>query len=109
MCLVKCKVKFKDKGKGKDSFNSAHHHKGVLGDWRYSSMLSSTSALDGGEWSASRLLRFTSKGRSPWYPLDKRLDGPESQSGRGGEEKNSQPLPGLKPPDDPARSTAMYH
>jgi hypothetical protein len=26
------------------------------------------------------------------------LAGPQSQSGRGGEEKNSQPLPGLEPP-----------
>jgi hypothetical protein len=30
--------------------------------------------------------------------LDRRLDGPQSRSGRGGEEKNSQPLPGLEPP-----------
>jgi len=30
------------------------------------------------------------------YPLDRRLDGPQSWSGRGGEEKNSQPLPGLE-------------
>jgi hypothetical protein len=27
-----------------------------------------------------------------------RLGGPQSRSGRGGEEKNSQPLPGLEPP-----------
>jgi hypothetical protein len=26
------------------------------------------------------------------------LRGPQSRSGRGGEEKNSQPLPGLEPP-----------
>jgi len=26
------------------------------------------------------------------------LDGPQSRSGRGGEEKNSQPLTGLEPP-----------
>jgi hypothetical protein len=39
-------------------------------------MHSLTSALDGGEWSG----------------------GPQSLSGRGGEEKNSQPLPGLEPP-----------
>jgi len=36
--------------------------------------------------------------KSPWYPLDRRLGGPQSRSGRGGEEKNSQPLPGLEPP-----------
>jgi hypothetical protein len=28
---------------------------------------------------------------SPWYPLDRRLRGPQSRSGPGGEEKNSQP------------------
>jgi hypothetical protein len=39
-----------------------------------------------------------SQGKSPWYPLDMRLGGPQSRSGRGGEEKNSQPLPGLEPP-----------
>jgi hypothetical protein len=38
-----------------------------------------------------------SPGKSPWYPLDRRLHGPQSQFGCGGEEKNSQPLPGLKP------------
>jgi hypothetical protein len=38
------------------------------------------------------------QGKSPWYPLDRRLGGPQSRSGRGGEEKNSQPLPGLEPP-----------
>jgi hypothetical protein len=39
-----------------------------------------------------------SHGKSPWYPLDRRLGGPQSRSGRGGEEKNSQPLPGLETP-----------
>jgi hypothetical protein len=36
-----------------------------IGEWRYSSMHSLTSALDGGEWSASRPGRFTSSERSP--------------------------------------------
>jgi hypothetical protein len=39
-----------------------------------------------------------SQGKSPWYPLDRRRGRPQSQSGRGGEENNSQPLPGLEPP-----------
>jgi hypothetical protein len=30
------------------------------------------------------------------YPLDRRLGGPQSRSGRGGEEKNSQPSPGIE-------------
>jgi hypothetical protein len=33
------------------------------------------------------------QGNSPWYPLDRRLGGPQSRSARGGEEKNSQPPP----------------
>jgi hypothetical protein len=36
-------------------------------------------------------------GKSPWYPLDRRLDEPQSRSGRGGEEKNSQPPPQIEP------------
>jgi hypothetical protein len=38
------------------------------------------------------------QGKSPWYLLDRRLGGPQSPSGRGGEEKNFQPLPGREPP-----------
>jgi hypothetical protein len=37
------------------------------------------------------------QGKSPRYSLDKRLDGPQSHSGRGGEEKNSQSLPEWNP------------
>jgi hypothetical protein len=36
------------------------------------------------------------QGKSPWYPSDRRLRGPQSWSGRG-DEKNSQLLPGLEP------------
>jgi hypothetical protein len=48
--------------------------------------------------------------KSPWYPLDRRLGRPQSRSGRGGEEKNSQSSPGIEPhnPDRPARSPALY-
>jgi hypothetical protein len=38
------------------------------------------------------------QGKSPWYPLDRRLCGPQSRFGHGGEEKNFQPLPGLEHP-----------
>jgi hypothetical protein len=37
-------------------------------------------------------------GKQPLYPLARRLDGPQSRSGGGGEEKNSQPLSGLETP-----------
>jgi hypothetical protein len=36
-----------------------------LGEWRYSSTHSLKSALDGGEWSASRPGRFTPRERAP--------------------------------------------
>jgi hypothetical protein len=41
-----------------------------------------TSALAWGEWSASRPGRFTPRGNSPRYPLDRRLGGTQSRSGR---------------------------
>jgi hypothetical protein len=49
-------------------------------------------------------------GKSPWYPLDRRVGGPQSRSGHGGEEKNSQPPPEIEPqnPDLPVRSPALY-
>jgi hypothetical protein len=50
------------------------------------------------------------QGKSPWYPLDRRLDGTQSRSGRGGLEKNSQPPSGIEPQnsDRPVRSPALY-
>jgi hypothetical protein len=49
-------------------------------------------------------------GKEPLVPLDRRLGGPQSRYERGGEEKNSQPPPGIEPynPDLPARSPALY-
>jgi len=37
------------------------------------------------------------QGKNPWYLSDRRLSGPQSRSGRGAEEKNSQPPPGIEP------------
>jgi hypothetical protein len=48
-------------------------------------MQSLPSTLDGGEWSASRPGCFTPR-ESPWHALDRRLGGPQSHSGGGGEE-----------------------
>jgi hypothetical protein len=42
-----------------------HAMKTSLGEWRYSSTHSLTSALDGGEWSASCTGRFTPRERAP--------------------------------------------
>jgi hypothetical protein len=46
-----------------------------------------TSALVGGEWSASRPCRFT-PGKELRYTFYRRLGGPQSRSGRYGEVKN---------------------
>jgi hypothetical protein len=48
------------------------------------------------------MVRFTPQllcphGKSPWYPLDRRLGGSQSRSGRQ-REKNSQPLLGFETP-----------
>jgi hypothetical protein len=63
------------------------------------------SALDEGDWSASRPGRFTPQGTSPRYPLDRRLGGPQSLSGLCGEEENRIPAgnrtPAVQPLDIP--------
>jgi hypothetical protein len=38
------------------------------------------------------------QGKNPWYPLDRRLGGPQTRFGRRGEDKNSQLLAGLELP-----------
>jgi hypothetical protein len=53
-----------------------------------------------------KLRPLYSQGKSLRYPLDRRLGGPQSRSGHGGEKRNSQPPPEIEPqnPDRPARS-----
>jgi len=55
--------------------------------WRYSSTHSLTSELDE---VSGQLHTPHPQGKSPWYPLDRRLGGPQSRSESGGEGKNSQ-------------------
>ena len=54
-----------------------------------------TSALDGSEWLTSRPHRLIPR-KEPRYPLNMRLDGPQSRYGRFGEEKNLLPHPGFE-------------
>jgi hypothetical protein len=63
----------------------------------YSFTHSLTSALDGGGWSASCPGRLTPQKKSYRYPSDRRPGGPQSRSGSGDKEKNSQPPPGIEP------------
>jgi hypothetical protein len=54
------------------------------GKRRYSSYSFLTSALDGGEWSASRPGRALPRGKDTRYPLYRRVGGPQSRSGHTG-------------------------
>jgi hypothetical protein len=47
--------------------------------------------------------------KSPWYPLDRRLGGPQNRSGRLGEEKNLAPTGTRTPTPRPtSRSQSLY-
>jgi hypothetical protein len=48
------------------------------------------------------------RGYDPRYPLDRRLGGPQSRSGRRALKKNPLPLSGIEP-DCPARSQTLYY
>jgi hypothetical protein len=66
------------------------------------------SALVGGARSASCPCHFTSGKRAPQYPLDRRLGGPQSQSGWQGEEKILDPTRTWTLTRRPAHSQSLY-
>jgi hypothetical protein len=75
--------------------NGVPSHEDVLGSGGIAPVFL-TSALDGG------MVRITHRSlcfqvKSTWYPLNRRLGGPQSRSGRGDEEKNSQLPPEIEP------------
>jgi hypothetical protein len=95
-------VPFSIIGKGIDVFHHQKNvklsrHGGTWGERRYNSYSYLTSALDRGEWSASRPGSALPPGKDPQYPLDRRLGGLQSRSGRRGQKKNPLPLPGIEP------------
>ena len=81
-CIIKTEMKVKGKGHPRTC------HEGPEGEWRYSSTLPSSSALDevGGQRHAPAVLP---PGKTR-YPLYRRLGGPQGRSGR--VRKNSPPL-----------------
>jgi hypothetical protein len=69
------------KGKGKGKISPRTGHEGSEGEYRYSSILSLTSALVVGGWSTSWPGRFTSR-KETQYTLYRRLCGPQCRYGR---------------------------
>jgi hypothetical protein len=73
-----------------------HIHATVMGEWRYSSTI-----LDLGtrwRWVVSfKPQPLWPGGNSPWFPLDRMLGGPQSQSVCCGVEENVLPMLGIKP------------
>jgi hypothetical protein len=63
-----------------------------------------TTALGGGEWSASRPGRTLAPGKTR-YPLYRRLGGPQ---GRSGQMRKISPPTRIRSPDRPARSQSLY-
>jgi hypothetical protein len=85
-------------------------HVGVLGEWMYSSMHSLTSALYGGEWSASRPGRFTLREGAPGTHWIGDWVGPGAVLDAAVKRKIPNPPPGIESwnPNRPGRSPALY-
>ena len=82
LCAIyatKCKCKVEGKCKGE--VHPRTGHESPKGKKRYSSVLSLTSALDGGGWLGSHPGRFT-LGTENLYQLHRRLDEPQDRSGQ---------------------------
>jgi hypothetical protein len=69
------------KSRENDKFRPRRGHQGLDGEYRYSSTLSLTSALDGGGWSKPRPGRFTPR-KEIRYPFYRRLGESKGRSGR---------------------------
>jgi hypothetical protein len=63
----------------------------------YSSYSFTTSTLNGVSGQCHALDVLYARGKDPRYPLDRRLGGPQSQSGHRGYSKNLLPLSGIEP------------
>jgi hypothetical protein len=88
----------------------ATNHCGAWGERRHSSYSFLTSALDRGEWSASRPAGALPRDKDTQYPLYRRMGGPQCRSGHRGYRKNPSPLPGIEPrsPARPVRGQTVY-
>jgi hypothetical protein len=89
--------------KGKVKVHPGTGHESLVGEWRYSSTLSLTSAVDVGGWPTPRPGRFT-PGKGP-IPICMGFGGPQ---GRSGWVRKISPPNGIRSSDRPARSKSMY-
>jgi hypothetical protein len=92
--------------KGKVSCPTTRHG-GAWGERRQSSYSFLNSALDGGEWSASRPGRALLPRKGPPVPLDRRLVGPRAGLDAEAKRKILCPCRGSNP-DRPTRSQTLY-
>jgi hypothetical protein len=83
-------------------------HGGAWGERRYSPYSFSTSALDGGEWSASRPGRALPRGKDPRYPLYRGWVGPRAGLDTEDRGKTLCPCRGSNP-DRPVVQPAVRH
>jgi hypothetical protein len=81
-----------------------------LAERRYSSYSFLTSTLAGVNGQRHDLAALYPLAKDPRYPLDRRLDGPQSRSGHRIQRKNPFPLPGIepRPPGHPLRRQTLY-
>jgi hypothetical protein len=81
-----------------------------LGENRYRSYIFSTSALDGGEWSASRPVRALSPGKGPLVTIVQEAGWTPDSFWTLSRGKIVTPLPGIEPrsPSRPAHSQTLY-
>jgi hypothetical protein len=90
--------------KGEGKVYSIIGHEGTEGEYKFSSTLSLTSALDGAGCSTPCSSQFTPKKKTQ-YPLYGRLGRPQ---GRSGKVQKISPPPGIRSPDRPVRSKSLY-
>jgi hypothetical protein len=77
-------------------FNWASRHEGVLGEWGIAPIILWPRYLMEVSGQLHTPVALSPGKKNPWYRLDRRLGGPQSRSGRGGEEINSQPPPEIE-------------
>jgi hypothetical protein len=95
---------------GKSKAVPQHTYGGAWGERRYSYYSYTTSALDGGEWSASRLGRALPTGKGPPVPIVQEAGWAREPVSTQRFEKNPLPLSGIEPrsPGRPVRSQTLY-